>query len=505
MKSKYLIRTFSIHLILIPLLVLLLQGCSKHRAHRPNVLFIFVDDLRTQLGCYGHPWMATPSIDQLASGGILFANAYCNVPVCGASRASVMSGMRGTPTRFVNWFVRMEEDAPGTVSLPEHFLNNGYTTVSLGKVFHHADDCAGSWSVEPWRPDQYPGRKWEGRGYLNTDNRLLSRSNENGYASFFEKGVDPDRKYPDQVLAEKAIEQLRVLGSQQEPFFLAVGFFKPHLPFNAPRAYWDLYKPSREMLAGNPFRPVDAPDEAFYSLGQLRQPGFPATAEDSADVYPTKEMRWYDGIPAYGGIPDSTAVRLVHGYCAAVSFIDNLVGRVLGSLHELGLAENTVVVLLGDHGWHLGEHGLWCKHCNFDNVLRTPLMIRVPWMEAGRTSALAEFVDIYPTLCDLCGLDRPGHLEGLSLVPLLEEPEREGKEAVFLRYHAGNTVKTHSYAYTEWYDEGGQLQGRMLYDHEQDPEENVNLAEKPGYEEVVKELQLKLFETWPEPAGNPVR
>ena len=397
-------------------------------------------------------------------------------------------------------------DAPGIPSLPEHFRKNGYTTVSLGKVFHHADDCLQSWSVKPWRPDQFPGREWEGRGYLNRDNQLLSRSSENGYASFCEIGNDPAQKYPDQVLADRAIEQLRQLGSQAAPFFLAVGFFKPHLPFNAPRKYWDLYQPSPVMLADNPFRPEDAPDEAFYSLGQLRQPGFPATAEDSADVYPTKEMRWYAGIPASGAIPDSTAIRLVHGYDAAVSFIDDLVGRVLSSLREMGLADNTIVVLLGDHGWHLGEHGLWCKHCNFSNVLRTPLLIRVPWMEAGgRTTALAEFVDIYPTLCELCKLEPPGHLEGRSLVPLLEDPDREGKDAVFLRYHAGNTVMTKPYAYTEWYDEEGNLKGRMLYNHDMDPEENVNLSEKPGYEKTVKELQARLFEAWPELGKSTVK
>jgi arylsulfatase A-like enzyme len=177
---------------------------------------------------------------------------------------------------------------------------------------------------------------------------------------------------------------------------------------------------------------------------------------------------------------------------------------VLISLEELGLADNTIVMLLGDHGWQLGEHGLWCKHCNFRNVLQTPLLVRVPWMEAGgRTDALAEFVDIYPTLCELCGLDVPGHLEGLSLVPLLQDPEREVKDAVFLRYHAGNTVKTGSHAYTEWYDEAGQLQGRMLYDHERDPEENVNLADKPVHEPLTGELRKRLLEAWPELQNYP--
>jgi iduronate 2-sulfatase len=473
------------------------QGCREGPPEKPNVLLIFVDDLRTQLGCYGHVQMRTPNIDRLAAEGALFNNAYCNIPVCGASRASVLSGMRGTPARFVNWYARLEEDAPGIPSLPQHFREHGYTTISLGKVFHHADDCDASWSQVPWRPEHCPDPDWKGRGYLEAENQLAAASSEMGYGPAFERGQDPDKKYPDERLAEKAVAQLGQLADAGEPFFLAVGFFKPHLPFNAPGRYWDLYEPSGEMLADNPFRPENAPEEAFYSLGQLQQPGWPATAADSADAYPTKEMRWYAGIPASGYIPDSTALRLVHGYYAAVSFIDDMVGKVLDTLKDLGMEDNTIVVLLGDHGWHLGEHGLWCKHCNFRNVLQAPLLMKVPWMEDDcRTDALAEFVDIYPTLCELSGLDLPGHLEGSSLVPVLRDPGREVKDAVFLRYHAGNTVKTRQYAYTEWYDPEGHLHGRMLYDHERDPEENTNLAENPENAGLVGELGARLLQTW---------
>jgi iduronate 2-sulfatase len=489
------------HVICLVLLCFIISfhACSKGHLHRPNVLFIFVDDLRTQLGCYGHAQMKTPHIDQLAAEGALFHNAFCNVPVCGASRASLLSGMRGTPTRFVNWFVRLEEDAPGIPSLPLHFKNNGYTTLSLGKVFHHADDCMDSWSSRPWRPDQYPDREWTARGYLDEENQRIAASSENGYASYYEIGKAPAKKYPDEVLAEKAIEQLRELSEQSDPFFLAVGFYKPHLPFNAPEKYWDLYEPSAEMMADNPFRPDDAPDEAFYSLEQLEEPDWPLTEEDSADVYPTKELRWYAGIPAVGYLPDSTAIRMVHGYYASVSFIDDMVGKVLNRLKELGLEENTIVVLIGDHGWHLGEHGLWCKHCNFTNVLRTPLLVKVPWMKAaGKTDALAEFVDIYPSLCELCGLDLPAHLEGTSLVPTLSDPSHQVQDAVFPRYHAGNTVVTRQYAYTEWYDSEKNFRANMLYDHDRDEQENLNLANEPAFQGVVLELREMLFETWPE-------
>ncbi len=498
MKSRYNLQNLFRCMILI-LSFISCHNCSNKETVKPNVLFIMVDDLRTQLGCYGHHQMITPQIDRLASKGILFSNAYCNVPVCGASRASIMSGMRGTPTRFVNWFVKLEEDAPGIPSMPELFRQNGYRTISLGKVIHHPDDCAGSWSSKPWRPDQEQDVEWTSRGYLNKDNQLLAMSNDNGYASYFEVGDDPSSRYPDEVLADKAIEQLIELSDRKEPFFLAVGFFKPHLPFNAPRKYWDLYQPSKEMLSDHPGRPKNAPLEAFYSLPQLQQAGWPSTAEDSADVYPTKEMRFYEGIPESGPIPDSTAIRLVHGYYATVSYVDDMVGRVLNTLNDLGLEDNTIVVLLGDHGWHLGEHGLWCKHCNFKNVLQAPLLIKVPLMKTGqKTDALTEFVDIYPTLVELCKLDPPEHLEGLSLVPVLKDPGHEIQDAVFLRYHGGNTVMTKQYAFTEWYDQEKNLQGSMLYDHHLDPEENVNLSENPEFETLMHELRGKLFDTWPE-------
>jgi arylsulfatase A-like enzyme len=443
--------------------------------------------------------MKTPNIDRLAAEGVLFNNAYCNIPVCGASRASIMSGMRGTSTRFVNWFTKMEEDVPGIPSLPEQFRKNGYRTISLGKLFHHADDCLDSWSISPWRPDQHPGREWSGRGYLNEKSQRLAASGVSGYGPAFEKGDEPQRKYPDEVLADKAIEQLKGLGKSGQPFFLAVGFFKPHLPFNAPAAYWDMYQPSEEFLADNPYRPENAPDEAFYSLGQLSQQGWPQTEEDSADVYPTKEMRNYTGIPSAGHIPDSLATRLIHGYYAAVSFIDDMVGRVLDGLEKEGLAENTIVVLIGDHGWQLGEHGLWCKHCNFRNVLQTPLLISVPWLKKRHTTdALAELVDIYPTLLELCALDQPGHLEGNSLVPILLAPDQEIKDAVFLRYLAGSTIITKRYAYTEWYDRDQQFMANMLYDLVQDPMENVNLSGESEYRELIQGLRERLIDTWPE-------
>lgn len=479
---------------------LLLLGCSKPEKKAPNVLFIFVDDLRTQLGCYGNGQMTSPNIDRLAAEGLLFKSSYCNIPVCGASRASIMSGMRGTPSRFVNWFCRMEEDAPGVRSLPGHFKDHGYTCVSLGKTFHHADDCESDWSIPPWRPDDIPDKEWSGKGYLSSKNRAFIDRNGGLNAWYCEVGEENYGLYPDDVTANQAVKQLQAFKGQDKPFFLAVGFYKPHLPFNAPREYWDMYEASEQLLADNPFRPENAPDEAFYSLGQISQSeDWPQTEEEYFDVYPTKELRTYEGIPGTGEIPDSIAISLVRGYYACVSYTDALVGKVLSELERMEMNDNTIVVLLGDHGWQLGEHGLWCKHCNFRTALQAPLIIKAPWMKGGKkTDALAEFIDVYPTLCELSGLDLPSHLEGNSLLPLLENPEREVKDAVFLRYHAGNTVVTGQYAYTEYIDPQGNLRGQMLYDRLKDPDENHNIAHREENQALIRDFQTRLRKVWPE-------
>jgi arylsulfatase A-like enzyme len=485
------------------ILLLLLGACAVPRPEQPNVLFIMVDDLRTQLGCYGQQEVISPHIDRLAGEGFLFSNAYCNIPVCGASRASIFSGMRGTPSRFVHWYTRLDEDAPQAISLPAHFVANGYTTRSLGKVFHHRDDCAGDWSQEPWWPKPEYGMSLT-RSYLNRANRELAISSGDGHASFYEKAEGTDAKYPDEMLADKAVEQLRELSEKPQPFFLAVGFLKPHLPFLAPAKYWEYYNPSGEMLAANPHRPENAPEEAFYGLDQLDGRTAPVTEEEYYDTYPTKELRRYHGIPDTGPIHDTTAIKLVHGYYASVSFIDDMIGRVLAALEELDLKENTIVLLLGDHGWHLGEHGLWCKHCNFKNVLQTPLLIRVPWIDKGkRIEGLAEFIDLYPTLCELCGLDPPARLEGESLVTMLEDPGDSVKKAVFLRFMGGNTVKTSRYAYTEWYDRDQNFRAGMLYDHLVDPEENLNIAGQPEHQERVREFRELILTAWPELEKEP--
>jgi arylsulfatase A-like enzyme len=443
------------------------------RAHaagpKKNVLFIAIDDLRPQLSCYGMNQVLSPHIDRMAAEGFKFDRAYCQVPVCGASRASLLTGLRPTPRRFRTYKSSKQKDAPDVVSLPHQFKRNGYVTLSNGKVYHHRSDDAEAWSKEPWRPSGH----W--RDYRDPANIALSKRRKRKAAAAFESPDVADDDYFDGKIANRTIADLRRLKDAGKPFFLAAGFLKPHLPFNAPRRYWDLYRREDIDLAENPFRPKDGPEEAIHNWGELRA---------------------YHGIPRKGPMPDELARTLIHGYCACVSYADAQVGRVLAELDRLGLRDDTLVVLWGDHGWQLGEHGLWCKHSCFRNALRAPLLMRGPDIPAGQsTRALVEFVDLYPSLCELAGVPAAPHLEGTSVAPLLADPEREWKRAVFSRYHSGETVKTDRYAYTR-YQKRGKTAGEMLYDHRTDIRENVNIAGRPEMREVVAEMQKLLQNGW---------
>ena len=448
---------------------------------KPNVLFIAVDDLRPQLGCYGHQQMISPNLDALAASGVLFERAYCNMPVCGASRASLLTGLRPTRKRFLSYLTRADVDAPGVLSLPGHFQKNGYTTISNGKISHHAPDNAGAWSEKPWRGREVPGmtytHKTVGRGYLLLANQAIARKNAKGSGPAYECADVPDSAYSDGRVADKTIYDLRRLQKAGKPFFLAAGFYKPHLPFNAPKKYWDLYPPSQIDLADNPFAPKDAPKESLHNSGELRS---------------------YHGIPPKGRLPDDLARKLIRGYYACTSYTDAQIGRVLTELDRLGLADNTIVILWGDHGWNLGEHGLWCKHCNYRTSLRVPMIVRAPGVTGGKTTGnLAEYVDIYPTLCDLAGLPLPSHLEGTSFVPILHKPDQAWKSAVFSRFGNGESIKTDRYCYTEYRNrKTGQFLARMLYDHKTDLQENTNLSERPEHAKLVADLARRLKAGW---------
>ncbi len=462
-------------------------AAAEGAAQRPNVLFIAVDDLRPQLGCYGHREMISPNIDGLAARGMVFERAYCQQAICMSSRASLLSGYRPDKGEIYR-NGPLYSHVPDALPLNRHFMDNGYEAVTIGKIYHHRSDEKRGWSREAF---QAKGA-WEGRGYLSPEAVSLVRefdakhpnASRKGMGPAYEQADVPDNAYPDGVSADRAIAEMNRL--RDRPFFLAVGFHKPHLPFNAPKKYWDLYDEGAIRTAGNPFAPKGAPKEALTTWG---------------------ELRGYHGIPQEGPLPDETARRLIHGYYACVSYTDAQVGRVLGELDRLGLREKTIVVLFGDHGWKLGEHGMWCKHTNFELDTRSTLVISAPGMRAagGRTRNLAEFVDIYPTLCDLAGLAKPGHLEGTSLAPLLDEPGRPWKEAAYSQYPQGTimgySVRTDRYRYTEWRRIGeGKVRARELYDHEKDPGENVNAAEAEENRAVVERhsaLLKKGFSTIP--------
>jgi arylsulfatase A-like enzyme len=460
--------------ILIISLFYIINSSLFAQESKPNVLFIVVDDLRPELGCYGHNQIHSPNIDELAQSGLMFTRAYCNIPVCGASRASVLSGIRPNHQRFLNFSCWQDKDVPGVVSLPMHFKNNGYYTVSKGKVYHHiSGDGKGSWSETPW----FPNGDWLGwQAYVLPESQAKAEQRDDGAGIngvSFEAPSAPDHIYPDGMIAEEAILELRSLKESGKPFFLGVGFLKPHLPFSAPKKYWDLYDFNDIDLPDWMEKPIGAPDECMHNFNELRE---------------------YVDVPDRGPMDKDFMRKLIHGYYACVSYADAQVGKVLDELERLGLAENTIVILWGDHGWHLGEHGLWCKHCNFEKVLRTPVILRTPGkLKNVKTDALVEYVDIYPTLCDLAGLDKPFHLQGKSFAPLAQNPNLPWKTEIFSRWQNGETVISKTHSYTEWYnDMSGEVTARMMYDLINDPEETRNIVEKEENKDLVDKLSTKI-------------
>jgi arylsulfatase A-like enzyme len=461
----------------------------KKDSNKMNVLFIVDDDLRPQLGCYGQKQMKTPNIDRLAKQGMVFEHAYCQWPVCGPSRASLLSGLRPDAFGQHPGGERAAEMVSDKLSLPGIFYKNGYYTVSLGKIYHGKGADLKSWSEEPWLD---PLSEWN--GYVSQETEKLrqklweERGKKGWYSSVNGRPVEitdlPDDQFRDGRTALKAIEVMRRV--KDKPFFLAVGFVKPHLPFACPKKYWDYYKESDIEMAKNPFRVKGSPDY----------------------VYIWSELSEYYGMPQKGLPSEETARELVHGYYACVSFADAQVGLLLDELNKLGLRDNTVIVFWGDHGWHLGDQGIWGKHTNYEKSTHVPLIISLPGQKTAgqKTDALVEFVDIYPTLAELCGLEVPDYLDGKSMVPLLENPSRPWKKGAFTQWQyweepydtiMGYTVRTDRYRYIEWQDceNNNKAVAAELYDYSKDPEETVNIADKAKYAKTVKELS-KMIENY---------
>jgi iduronate 2-sulfatase len=461
-----------------------MAGESVGRAH-VNVLFIVVDDLRPELGCYGHSQIKSPNIDSLAACGMLFERAYCQQAVCAPSRASLLSGCRPDTTKIYDLQTPLLKTMPDVVTLPQLFRKAGYVTVSLGKVYHHANDDPKGWA----EVDRVEDRG--ARYLLKANNDILKKKRDaartkgdkiryyHGCANATECAEAKDTDYRDGMIAQAALEKLRQ--HQGRPFFLAVGFHRPHLPFAAPKRYWDLYR--REAIAPpDPRQPAGMPEVAWDNFGELRA---------------------YADIPKQDLLPPDKTRELIHGYYASVSYTDALIGQLLAELDRLKLRDRTVIVLWGDHGWKLGEYGGWCKHTNFEYDTHAPLILSAPGFRVEqKTRALVEFVDVYPTLADLCGLDVPEHCEGVSLVPLLRDPQRAWKTAVFSQYPRTNNVmgyslRTDRYRYTEWIKQDtGAVVARELYDHAAGPFARINLAATPESPDIVRQLSAQMKAGW---------
>ena len=438
---------------------------KKKETTKPNILFIAVDDLRPELNFYGATQIKSPNLDKLAEESLVFNRAYCNVPVCGASRASLLTGTRPTRYRFIDFDTKKDEEMPGNPSLPMTFKNNGYTTISNGKVYHNGNDDSLAWD-EIWHSKL--------NNYALESNIALEKVGKTRGMPFENADV-PDEAYNDGEIAGKAISDLRKLKEINQPFFLALGFMKPHLPFNAPSKYWDLYKREDISLPKNYLQPESTPAVAFHNFGELRN---------------------YADVPKKGPVSDDMAKELIHGYYACVSYMDAQVGKVLDELETLGLAENTIVILWGDHGWNLGDHMLWCKHCTFESSLRTPMILKVPGKTKGeKTQAITEYIDIYPSLCELAGIELPAHLEGESFVSLINGGTRKKDYAVSKFKDAVTLIKGTQF-YTEFTNDSGEPYARMLFDHSTDPLELDNLAEKTEQKATVEQLSMELHEKW---------
>jgi len=445
---------------------------SKGEGKKPlNVLFIVSDDLRPNLGCYGDTYAVTPNIDKLAATGVVFKHAYCQQAVSNPSRTSLLTGLRPDETGVINLETHFRTKLPDLVTLPQLFKNNGYLTLGTGKVFHALKETVDpvSWS-EPV-PD------YERGGYFLPENKIGS-----GKQNSTECADVPDSTYVEGKMTIDAIKYLVRAREENKPFFIAVGFKKPHAPYVAPKKFWDIYKDKPYEITDRE-RPAGAPALAFHN---------------------NEEIRGYRDVPDEGPIPPEKEQQIVHGYYACISYVDAQVGKVLAALDSLGLRENTIIVFWGDHGYHLGEQDLWCKSTNFELSAKAPLIISAPGMTGnGHSSpAIVEFVDVYPSLAELAGLTPQGKLSGTSLTPLLNDPDAKWKNVAFNQFtrpyrairkfpptHMGYSVRTDGWRCTYWWDlKTGEVVEKELYNLKDNKIEKENLAGNPRYAKVEKKL-----------------
>ena len=526
------------HLLIIVFAMAITTSIVAQQKTKPNILFIAVDDLKPILGCYGDKLVKTPNIDRLAKMGTVFQRNYCQQAVCGPTRASIMTGKRPDNTGVWDLKTRMRDVNPDILSLPQYLISQGYSTQGIGKIYDSR--CvdkkmdAPSWSVpyynyfkteERYYPNEL-GAPLNGQ-YQSPESKELAVKftkeardkgmNEKEIEDYVSKSVKPavecidvpDNAYNDGANAARALEILEKLKSDDKPFFFAVGFSKPHLPFVSPKKYWDLYK--REDMPVAPFqeKSKNSIDVAYHNAGEIR------AYTDIPSLLSFTDQKDY-GLT----LPLDKQKELIHGYYAAISFMDAQVGKVLDKLNALGLTENTIIVLWGDHGWHLGDHNLWCKHTNFEQATRTPLIIAAPGIKATTSNAPSEFVDVFPTLCDLAGVKIPEKLDGKSLKPLMNKSAKSVKDFSISQYPRSGTkseterqgyasskvmgysLRDERYRFTIWMTNDFRssqpfnadlIVGTELYDYDKDPNETVNVVDDESYKSVAKDLKTKMI------------
>ncbi len=450
-------------------------------ADRSNVLFIAVDDLRPELATYGAE-VKTPNLDRLAASGVRFDRAYCQQAVCGASRLSLMGGLYPTKTGEQNYHVtNWRQRHPDLLTMNQHFQANGYHTLGTGKIYHGTNG------------GKIEGKNWDewldagGESYVLPEStaEMKRRQKANpeqapkNFRGMTTESADvPDETYGDGARAVVAAEKIGELVARDEPFFFAVGFTKPHLPFVAPKRYWDLYERDSFSMPENRSWP----------------PGYPDVARNSTAGEMSKYSDYEGDSPV--DFSDGLNKRLLHGYAACVSYTDANVGKVLDALEASGAADNTIVVFWGDHGWKLGDHSSWCKHTNFEIDTRVPLLMRVPGKETGVTESLVELIDLYPTLCDLTGIPVPDHLQGKSFGPLLDDLSGEHRPSAYSSYPHGKTmghsIRIGACRYTEWNDQTGKKTAMVLTDLVVDPGEESNLINSENHIEDLAKARAEL-------------
>lgn len=460
-------------------LALLAPNPASAAPAKPNVLFIAVDDMNNDLGCYGHPFVKSPNIDRLAGRGLRFDRAYCQFPLCSPSRSSLLTGLRPDTTRVFDLQYHFRQGLPDVVTLPQLFMRHGYYVARVGKLYHYGNpgdigtsglDDRASWT-ERFNP--------AGRDKTALEPDIMNYTPKRGLGSamaFLAETTGTDAEHTDGKVATQTIQLLEA--HKDKPFFIAAGFYKPHCPWVTPKQYFDLYP--------------------------LTEIALPAITSQTTNDYPPLALASTQPWPYFGVTPDQ-ARECKRAYYAAISFVDAQIGRVLDAVDRLGLRDNTIIVFWSDHGYQLGEHGLWFKQSCFEESARVPLIISVPGQKtAGQASSRpVELVDLYPTVADLAGLTPPAHLEGFSLHPLIADPQAAWDHPAYTQVQRGavpgHSVRTDRWRYTEW---GFGAKGIELYDHSHDPQELHNLAHDAKYAGVVAELKALLKKAHPAPVNG---